>query len=265
VGRTTPEGGPGARRLIAGNWKMNGTRALARAWAKAAAEAAREAGHHEVCVFPPHALLAAAAEGLAEGGGAASLGGQACHPDPAGAHTGAVSAAMLAEAGCAYVLCGHSETRVECGLSDAWVGRAAATALRAGVRPIVCVGETEAERRAGRAREVVRREVAGALAEARGEQGAVDFAYEPVWAIGTGTSATPSDAAEAHRWIREMAAEAGRERVRILYGGSVSPANIEGLLAEPEVDGVLVGGASLDPQAFSTIARSGTSTTWRPR
>jgi triosephosphate isomerase len=254
------------RRLIAGNWKMNGSPSSARAWARSASEAASGAPHHEVVVLPAHPLLAAAAEGLSAGGGAAALGAQSCHPDPSGAHTGSVSAAMLRETGCSYALCGHSEMRSEYGLSDAWVGRAAAAALAAGLRPLVCLGETDAERRAGRAREVLRRQTAGALSAAgRVEAGALDVAYEPVWAIGTGTSATPADAAQAHGWIREAAAEAGLSRVRILYGGSVSPANIEGLLAEPEVDGVLVGGASLDPAAFAAIVAAGGNTSWRPR
>jgi triosephosphate isomerase len=256
----------GARRLLAGNWKMNGTAALAREWARAASEAAASSPHHEVCVFPAFPLLHAAAEGLREAGGAASLGAQACHPASSGAHTGSVSAAMCKEAGASYVLCGHSEARMEWGLSDAWVGRAAAAALAAGLRPVLCVGETETERREGREREVLRRQVGGALAHAAGE-GGLDFAYEPVWAIGTGVAATPADAARAHAVIREAAGEAGRARVRILYGGSVSPANIEGLLAQPEVDGVLVGGASLDPAAFAALVRAGAGAEvpWRPR
>jgi triosephosphate isomerase len=255
----------GSRRLVAGNWKMNGTLALAREWARAAAEAAAASPHHEACVFPPYPLLAAASEGLREGGGAASLGAQACHPDASGARTGSVSAAMCREAGASYVLCGHSEARAEWGLSDAWVGRSAEAALGAGLRPVVCVGETASERREGRTRDVLRRQVTGALAHAKAA-GDLDVAYEPVWAIGTGVAATPADAAEAHAWIREAAAGAGRPRVRILYGGSVSPANIEGLLAEPEVDGVLVGGASLDPTAFAALVRAGAGTdAWRPR
>jgi triosephosphate isomerase len=254
------------RRLVAGNWKMNGTAASARAWARAAAEAAAASAHHEVVVFPSFPLLAAASEGLLAGGGAARLGAQACHAEPSGAHTGGVAAPMLADAGCSYVLCGHSETRVEQGLSDAAVGRVAAAARRAGLRPVVCVGETDADRRAGRTREVLRRQVAAALGEARGAPGGgLDLAYEPVWAIGTGVSARPEDATEAHAWIRETAREAGFERVRILYGGSVSPANIEGLLASLEVDGVLVGGASLEPGSFAALVAAGASSAWRSR
>jgi triosephosphate isomerase len=232
---------------------MNGSRADAERWAAAAAGAAREHPGVEVVVFPPAVWLEAAARTLRAAGGAAALGGQSCHGDARGAHTGALSAPMLAEAGCAFVLAGHSEVRREQGQDDARVRASVGAALAAGLSVLLCVGEDGAERDAGRAREVVTRQVDAALFGLPGGDGRLDVAYEPVWAIGTGRNASPEQAAEAHGWARERLVSAGFPRARILYGGSVSPANIGGFLASPAVDGVLVGGMSLDPAAFAAI------------
>ena len=252
--RMPPQAKPPARRLVAGNWKQNGTRAQARAWATSAAEAAAGVAC-EVALFPPFPLLWVVAEVLRAPKGPVALGGQDCRPEPAGAHTGGVSAEMLADAGCRYVICGHSETRAELALTDAAVAARVAAVLRAGLRPLVCVGESGTDRAAGRAREVVQRQVRGSLAEVPPGT-ALDLAYEPVWAIGTGVSADPDQAAEAHLWIRASLEPLRLEGLRILYGGSVSHGNVSGFLARPGVDGVLVGGASLDPQAFGSIVRA---------
>jgi len=244
------------RPLVAGNWKMNGTRPLARTLAHAALAAARASLDVDVAVFPPYPLLPYVAEALGSPDGPVALGGQACHADAKGAHTSGVSASMLAEAGCTLVLCGHSEVRTECGQGDEGVRGSAAAALDAGLRPLVCVGETRAERDAGRAREVLERQLdAVVLRLPRGADG-IDVAYEPVWAIGTGLTATPAQAGEAHAWLRVRLDAVRGERARILYGGSVAPANIGGFLSVPGVDGVLVGGQSLDPAAFTSLVEA---------
>jgi triosephosphate isomerase len=241
---------------VAGNWKMNGTRPEAQRLAAIAIEVAREAPDVEVAVFPPFVWLEAVAELLRVSRGAVALGGQSCHAEAAGAHTGAVSAPMLAEVGCTYVLAGHSEVRRECGADDARVRAAAAAGLSARLRVLLCVGEDGAEREAGRAREVVVRQVDAVVLGLEGAAERLDVAYEPVWAIGTGRNAAPEQAAEAHGWIRERLEAAGARRARILYGGSVTPANIQGFLAQPGVDGVLVGGQSLDGRAFASLVRA---------
>lgn len=235
---------------------MNGTRAQAKALALAAVEVAGSVPAAEVAVFPPHVWLDTVAAALAASPGLVALGGQCCHPEAKGAHTGAVSAAMLAEVGCSYVLAGHSETRREWSLTDDAVAKSVAAGLAAGLRVLACVGETEAERDAGRAREVVLRQTAAILSGAAGAPDRIDLAYEPVWAIGTGRNATPEQAAEVHGWLRAFLSASAARGARILYGGSVHPDNIVGLLAQPAVDGVLVGGQSLDAAAFSAIVRA---------
>jgi triosephosphate isomerase (TIM) len=252
--RRPPE--PRRRPLVAGNWKMNGTRAQAQHLAAIAIETAKEAPGVEVAVFPPFVWLEAVAELLRASQGPVALGGQSCHGDEKGAHTGAVSAAMLAEVGCTYVLAGHSEVRRECGADDARVRASAAAGLGAGLRVLLCVGEDGFERETGRAREVLVRQVDAVVAGLAGASDRLDVAYEPVWAIGTGRHAAPEQAAEAHGWVRDRLDAAGMERARILYGGSVTPANIDGFLAQPAVDGVLVGGQSLDGGAFASLVRA---------
>lgn len=232
---------------------MNGDRTLARVLASSAITAATAAPGIDVALFPPAPLLLTVATAIGAPGGRVALGGQTCHADAKGAHTGSISASMLVEAGCTYVLVGHSEVRREWAQDDEGVRGSAAAALAAGLRPIVCVGETQAERDAGRAREVVERQIQAVVwGLSTGDRG-IDVAYEPVWAIGTGLNASPAQAGEAHGWIRTVLDASRVDRARILYGGSVSPSNIGGFLSEPGVDGVLVGGASLDPAAFASL------------
>jgi triosephosphate isomerase len=242
--------------LIAGNWKMNGGREDARRWADASAEAARGSSS-EVAVFPPYPWLTEVAARLQ--GSPVLLGGQACHPQPYGAYTGGVSAGMLKDAGCALVLCGHSERRTLGGETDAVVADAMRQAYAAGLTPVLCVGETAAQRKAFQTRQVLAAQVAAGLEAVRTPEAPLVLAYEPVWAIGTGVTATPEQAGEAHGWIRrELAAwnPDAADRVRILYGGSVKPDKIDGLLAQPDVDGVLVGGASIVPADFAALVRA---------
>ena len=259
------------RLLVAGNWKMNGTRAQAREWAAGALAAAGEAPEVEVAVFPPAVWLTTVADVIGAPAGSVSLGGQSCHPEKEGAHTAAISAAMLAEAGCRYALLGHSEVRSEAGLRDEGVRAALDTAAAAGLRPLVCVGETAAERDEEKTREVLVRQVDAVFGGRFGAPPAADVAYEPVWAIGTGRTASPEQAREALAWIRERLDDAGSRRSRILYGGSVTPANIAGFLSQPGhlrgFDGVLAGGTSLVVPAFQALvdaARAASSLRRRP-
>ena len=238
------------RKLVAGNWKMNGSLA-ALVELGAIAEAARSAGGVDVAICPPFTLIAAAAAratGLA-------VGGQDCHSAASGAHTGAISAAMLREAGAKLVIVGHSERRAEAAEDDEAVRGKATAALAAGLQTIVCVGESEAERTAGRALDRVGGQLAGSLPDPEGE-GELVVAYEPIWAIGTGRTATPADVAEMHAHIRGALigrfGDAGA-RIRILYGGSVNAGNAASLFAVEDVDGALVGGASLTAEQFVPI------------
>jgi triosephosphate isomerase len=244
-------------RFIAGNWKMHVLAADARRLAAETARAAASRPGVDVAVFPAFTALAAVREALA--GSRVMLGAQACHENDQGAHTGEVSAPMLADAGVAVVLCGHSERRAA-GESDDAVGRRVRAVLRSKLRPLVCVGETLAEREADATSAVLARQFAAAFADVTAaELAAVDLAYEPVWAIGTGRTATPQTASDAHAGLRGLLVkkfgEAGRGP-RILYGGSVKAANAAELLAAPGVDGLLVGGASLDPAQFRPIVES---------
>ncbi|MFL6846348.1 MAG: triose-phosphate isomerase [Allosphingosinicella sp.] len=238
------------RKLVAGNWKMNGSLASLSELAAIAA-AAREASGVDVALCPPFTLIAAAA---ARASGLA-IGGQDCHEAESGAHTGSVSAAMLKEAGARLVIVGHSERRAGQSESDETVRGKAAAALVHGLQAIVCVGESEAEREAGRAEARVTGQLAGSLPDPDGA-GELIVAYEPIWAIGTGRTATPEDVAAMHRVIREaLTARFGDfgGRIRILYGGSVNPGNAAGLFAVENVDGALVGGASLTAAQFVPI------------
>jgi triosephosphate isomerase (TIM) len=238
-------------RLIAGNWKMNGLLSDGLALARGLAERAKAAPPAaELVVCPPATLIAPVGEAVR--GTPVGVGGQDCHTDPSGAHTGDISAEMLADLGCRYVVVGHSERRANHGESDILVRRKAEAALRAGLVPIICVGETETERMRGEAPRIVERQLEGSLPEAAGAQNAV-IAYEPVWAIGTGRTATTQDVAEIHAHIRRLLGGKG-EAMRILYGGSVKGSNAADLLALADVDGALVGGASLKLEEFWTIA-----------
>ncbi len=238
------------RKLVAGNWKMNGSRA-ALGELSAIAAAAREAPGVDVAICPPFTLIPLA---VPRSGGLA-VGAQDCHWKDGGAYTGNVSAPMLKEAGARLAIIGHSERRADLGESDEIVRAKAEAALRHGLQAIVCVGETEAEREAGRALERVTAQLAGSVPELSGEAELV-VAYEPIWAIGTGRTATPDDVAEIHSAIRE--ALTGRfgdsgGRIRILYGGSVNSGNAAALFSVDDVDGALVGGASLTATQFVPI------------
>jgi triosephosphate isomerase (TIM) len=242
------------RKLIAGNWKMNGLKADGQALAR---ELARRAGSEklgcDLVLCPPATLLMPVAEVLA--GSAIALGGQDCHSEAAGAHTGDVSAAMLADAGCTHVIVGHSERRTDHNENDALAQAKVAAANAAGLVAIVCIGETAQQRDAGHTLEVVSRQLAGSV-PARFDPARLIVAYEPVWAIGTGRTPTVADVAAVHAHIRAILRGKMGEgaAVRLLYGGSVKPGNARELLHVSDVDGALVGGASLDPDAFWTIA-----------
>jgi triosephosphate isomerase len=252
--------GSGRRPLIAANWKMNLLKAdaadycreLRRGLAAPPTQAEIDA---RVVIFPSFPLIPVVARELVDS--EVEVGGQDVHPEEKGAFTGDVSAHQLADAGCAWVLCGHSERRLYHGESDELVGRKAMAAVHRRLTPLICVGETRAERDAGQTCAVVARHLAAALA---GRPDPFAVAYEPVWAVGTGQTATPEQAQEVHGFLRGQLAEHLDERtaagVSILYGGSVTPDNAAALIAQPDIDGFLVGGASLDPQKFLAIIRS---------
>ena len=243
-------------KLVAGNWKMNGLGASlgeAEALVKALQE---QAAACRVALCPPATLTERMARVLADG--SVELGGQDCHAEASGAFTGSVSAAMLADAGAKLVILGHSERRAGFGESDADVAAKVEAALAAGLEPIICIGETLAEREAGQAVEVVSRQVAGSLPSSLSGK-AFAVAYEPVWAIGTGLTPTLEQIEEVHAAVRAaMAARLGEGgRVApILYGGSVKPSNAAEILAVAEVGGALVGGASLKAEDFLGIIRA---------
>ncbi len=243
---------PERKRLVAGNWKMNMLRADGCALACEIAERARpgqpEDLHRcDLLVCPPFTLLPEIGAALA--GSGVALGGQDCHAEPAGAFTGSISAEMLKDAGCSHVIVGHSERRHGCNEIDADVQAKTRAAWRAGLVAIVCVGETRADREAGRAIEVVAAQLAGSLPDGA-DAARLVIAYEPVWAIGTGLTPTTGDIVVMHEAIRSRIPTG----TRILYGGSVNPKNAAELLALGEVDGALVGGASLKADDFCAIA-----------
>jgi triosephosphate isomerase len=242
--------------IIAGNWKMYKTVQETVHYVKQLRALTSNARDVEIVVAPPFTALSAAAEAMR--GDRVYLAAQNIHWEREGAFTGEVSATMVRDAGAAYVIIGHSERRTLFGETDLTVNRKLAAALGAGLHPIVCVGETLEQRDANQTLDVLDRQVKEGLDNVTSDQVAnLVLAYEPVWAIGTGRNATPDQAQEAHAHIRSrlrqwFGAEAP-ERCRILYGGSVKPENIEALAAQPDVDGALVGGASLDVRAFSDI------------
>ena len=244
------------RPVIAGNWKMYKTQAETRAFFEAFKPLVASSNHCDVIVAPPFTALATAVE--ATRGTAISIAAQDAHWEREGAFTGEVSVRMVAEAGCRAVILGHSERRQFFGETDATVNRKLKAAVDANLQPIVCVGESLEEREAGQTERVLEQQFDGSIAAlTHAEFSRILIAYEPVWAIGTGLTATAELAAGAHRFIRGLAAKRfTAERasaLRILYGGSVKPDNIRGLMAQAEIDGALVGGASLDPRVFSAI------------
>lgn len=232
--------------LIAGNWKMNGLGAALQEVERLAGHlAAAPALRCSVAICPPATLIAAMARLAAPAG--ILVGGQDCHPAASGAHTGDLSAAMLADAGASLVIVGHSERRADHGETDDLVRLKALAALAAGLVPIICVGETRAEREAGEADAVVARQVAQSVPD-EAAASEVIIAYEPVWAIGTGLTPTLADIAAMHKALRDQLVArfgAAGGAIRLLYGGSLKPANAREILAVPEVNGGLVGGASL--------------------
>jgi len=244
------------RPVIAGNWKMYKTIAEAVDFVQKLKPLVADATHREVVVAPPFTALRAVAE--AAKGSNIAVAAQDLHWDKEGAHTGDVSPGMIVDAGCTYAIIGHSERRQDHGETDESVNRKLKAALMAGLTPIVCVGETLAEREGGKTQEILSRQFRGGFAGLTAEEfSRIIIAYEPVWAIGTGRTATPEMAAESQGYIRRLVREKFGEEVaaglRILYGGSVKPDNIGGLMAEEEIDGALVGGASLKADSFAAI------------
>lgn len=244
---------------MAGNWKMFKTPAETKAFFEKFLPLVADAAHVDIAICPPFINIPAAVEAVA--GSRVTIGGQNCYwINREGAFTGEVNAPMLKAAGCTWVILGHSERRQFFGETDATVLQRTVAALDAGLKPIVCVGELLAEREAGQTNDVLKTQFTGGLSALTPEQFAeVVIAYEPVWAIGTGKVATPEIAEDAHRFIRELVeAKFGAEaagRVRILYGGSVKPDNVAGLMAQPDIDGALVGGASLKPEDFAGVVK----------
>ena len=246
------------KKFIAGNWKMNTTIDEARALAKDIAEAAGKIMDVDVAVCPPYTNLSAVGEAIK--GTSIRLGAQDVHWEAKGAFTGKVSCGMLKSVGVTYVIVGHSEQRSYFHETDETVNKKAKAVLAAGLLPIICVGETLAERKAGQLTVVVERQVKGAFAGiSKAEALKCTVAYEPVWAIGTGEVATPAQANEAHQFIRKVLAslydKAAADAIRILYGGSMKPDNAKDLLALSDVDGGLIGGAALKVQDFLGIIK----------
>ncbi|HKJ16364.1 MAG TPA: triose-phosphate isomerase [Xanthomonadales bacterium] len=241
--------------LVAGNWKMHGSRAMVADLLGSITAGASAGPDVDLAIFPPFPYLQMVQE--IAGDSPVSWGGQTLNPHPKGAHTGEVSASMLLDFGCRYVLVGHSERRAIYGESDADVAERFATALSAGLEPVLCVGETLEEREAGETEAVVSRQIDAVLQQSgiEGFARAV-LAYEPVWAIGTGKTASPEQAQAVHAFIRDkLAAQDGTitGQLRILYGGSVNESNAAELFAREDIDGGLVGGASLDADSFLAI------------
>ena len=243
------------RPLIAGNWKMNGLKASLGEFEAMLAGASEVAAKADLLVCPPATLIAAFA-GNAAGSKALGVGAQDCHPNPSGAHTGDISAEMLADAGARAIIVGHSERRADHGETDVLVRLKAEAVWRAGLTAIVCIGETQQQRDAGQTLEICRGQLSGSLPDAARE-GNLVVAYEPVWAIGTGLTPTVGDVEQIHSFIRGVLTvrfnEEGK-RIRILYGGSVKPSNAAELMGVANVNGALIGGASLKASDFLAIA-----------
>jgi triosephosphate isomerase len=245
--------------FLAGNWKMHKTIGEAVELAHGLASMVGEVTDRDVAVFPTLTALPAVLSALRDT--PIMVGAQTCHFETQGAYTGEVSAEMLVDAGCDLVLVGHSERRTLFGETDEIVRKKLEAALRAGLPPILCVGETIEEREGGETEAVIKRQITSALDGLTAQQmDALTIAYEPVWAIGTGLTATPEQAQEAHHYLRSVVRDlhgAAAESVRIQYGGSVKPDNIARLMLEVDLDGALVGGASLTPDSFAAIVSYG--------
>jgi len=244
--------------LVIGNWKMFGTLAEARPLATGVRDGLKRFKGVDVVLCPPFTALAAIGEIVQ--GTAIGLGGQNCHYEVSGAHTGEIAPGMLVELGCRSVLIGHSERRREMGETDELINKKATSALAHGLTPVLCIGETADERRQGLTFTTVEGQLRAGLAGLDTAAVArVVIAYEPVWAIGTGVNATPQQAAEVHGYVRGLVSELASKEVaqglRILYGGSVKADNVDALLAEGEIDGALVGGASLNVPGFVSIVK----------
>lgn len=247
------------RKLIAGNWKMNKTAADGVALIKDITAEVGRLGSVDIVVCPPFTALESAAKVLE--GQAVKLGAQNMHPEKNGAYTGEVSAEMLRALFVSHVILGHSERRTYFGESDAFINKKVAAALAAQLKPILCVGETLAEREAGQTLAVVQKQTEGGLQGVTAEQMAnVVIAYEPVWAIGTGKVATTAQAQEVHAFIRDLLTKLYgapvAQKVRILYGGSMKPSNAPELLAQKDIDGGLIGGASLEAKSFVDLVKA---------
>src|ERR1017187_5173694 len=243
------------RPLIAGNWKMNGLRASLAEFEAMLAGAAGVAGKADLLVCPPATLIAAFAE-KARGSGNLSIGAQDCHPKASGAHTGGLSAEMLADAGASAIIVGHSERRADHGETDVVIRQKAEAVWRAGLTAIVCIGETQHQRDQGKTLDICRGQLSLSLPDKANADNLV-VAYEPVWAIGTGLTPTVGDVEQVHRFIRDSLITRFKgegARIRILYGGSVKPSNAAELMAVANVNGALVGGASLKAADFLAIA-----------
>jgi triosephosphate isomerase len=243
------------RPILAANWKMHKTTAEAEAFAADFLPRVKGADDVDVVIAPPFTALERV--GAALSGSSVALASQNVNPEEKGAFTGEISPGMLVDLGCSYAIVGHSERRAIYGEGDEFVARKAAALLAHDIRPIVCVGETLEEREAGRTFDVLGGQLDGSLAGVPGPRAEeVVVAYEPVWAIGTGKTATPEMAQEVHAFVRERLSKlmgGAAEAIRIQYGGSVKPENVASLMAQPDIDGALVGGASLDPAAFAQI------------
>jgi triosephosphate isomerase len=244
------------RPLIAGNWKMNGLKASAGEFEAMLAGASEVAAKADLLVCPPATLIAALAE-RARGSKTLGVGAQDCHPKASGAHTGDLSAEMLADAGASAIIVGHSERRADHGENDVLVRQKAEAVWRAGLTAIVCIGETQHQRDAGQTLDICRGQLTLSLPDGA-TSGNLVVAYEPVWAIGTGLTPTVADVEQIHKFIRELLIlrfSGEGARIRILYGGSVKPSNAAELMAVANVNGALVGGASLKAADFLAIAR----------
>lgn len=247
------------KKIIAGNWKMNKTVSEAQHLAAAIKRDLDSEAKVDVVLCPPFTAISAVSQAVS--GTQIAVGAQNMHFEPSGAYTGEISAEMLREQYCRYVILGHSERRQYFGETDSLVNKKTVAALAAGLKPIVCVGETLEEREADKIEEVIRTQINGGLAGlSDADLKNVVIAYEPVWAIGTGKTATPEQAQEVHAFIRSLLAglssQAVADAVRIQYGGSMKPANAAELLSKPDIDGGLIGGAALDAPSFIGIVKA---------